>query len=335
MTDVRETKLNLFYTGADSSFRIFSVPSNWPYCPIKDYASSLKKTDYILFLDWNPFQGAAWQTEYIQDLPRQNLIFLSGTKEAHLIRLELGLNSHLISNNIFINYNQINCSKSPFDKSPIYKAVYTARATHFKRIGLASQVPDLALVIDRWFKSNFVKLDEAYLSINSKYLNKSRLSLSELNEIYINSGCGLALSDREGACFTVVEYLLSGIPVVSTKPIDALGLGGRELWLNGENSIYTESDPGAVKEGVEYLCGLRLDPIKLRNSCIKEIDRQRLYVANSILKPIFDIHEEICDVEHLMCGANSFLSNNDHNRHRLSAEYANCPLSQVRNLNDV
>lgn len=52
-------------------------------------------------------------------------------------------------------------------------------------------------------------------------------SIDKINEIYGQSRCGLILSAEEGACFAAMEYLLCGLPVVTTPNI-----GGRDEFFD-------------------------------------------------------------------------------------------------------
>lgn len=63
---------------------------------------------------------------------------------------------------------------------------------------------------------------------------------------------GLMLSAVEGACYASLEYLLCGLPVVSTR-----SLGGRDDFYDAQNSRVVEADAGAVAAGVVDLqCAL-------------------------------------------------------------------------------
>jgi glycosyltransferase involved in cell wall biosynthesis len=65
---------------------------------------------------------------------------------------------------------------------------------------------------------------------------------------HINSSvCGLMLSDIEGACYASTEYLLCGVPVVTTK-----SFGGRDEYYEEENHLTVRATPAHVAEGVSY-----------------------------------------------------------------------------------
>ena len=60
------------------------------------------------------------------------------------------------------------------------------------------------------------------------------------------------------------EYLLCGIPVVSTP-----SRGGRDTWFNIDNSIIVEPNPGAVREGVTYIIEKNLTASVIRENHIR------------------------------------------------------------------
>jgi glycosyltransferase involved in cell wall biosynthesis len=56
---------------------------------------------------------------------------------------------------------------------------------------------------------------------------------------------GGIFSEKEGACYSSSEYLLCGLPVVSTR-----SEGGRDEWYNKWNSIICDPIESAVSEAV-------------------------------------------------------------------------------------
>jgi hypothetical protein len=323
----RNTKLNLFYEGED--FRIFSAPSFWPYCEPWEWAPYLKKTDYVCFLDWNPIRSPEHQLKINESIGDQ-AIFLSSSEVAHKMRKELGLNSVIFSNNAFVNEAVFTCGNNGTEDRE-FRAVYTARAAAFKRIGLAAIVQDLALVVNRSFASQVVKLDESYLDVPSKYINSGHLTAGQLCSIYNRSMCGLILSTTEGACFTVVEYLLSGIPVVSTRQETPNGLGGRELWLTPTNSLYCDPVKESVAAAVTELVERRLDPQEVRSECLATQILHRQVLKEKVLQPIFSRHAPGVDLDALLFGPDAWLKTNPF-RHRFSAEHVNLPLGRAISL---
>ena len=326
-----ETKLNLFFDGG--RFRIFSVPSFWPYCQPTTYGEHFKETDYLICLDWNPSISRENQIALAKGV-RAKCIFFSGTEYTHNIRKEAGLESHLISNNCFVNPDLFQITPA----SKIYDAVYTARAMTIKRVGLAQAVPNLALIVDRWFQSAVAVPDDAYASVPASYLNERRLNAQELSGLYNQSRCGLILSPREGACFTVTEYLLCGIPVVSTKPEHPMGLGGRELWLNERNSIYVDPTPEAVRAGVEDINSRNLPPEEIRSMCVEEINRNlrkivgvigNIFERHNCSEDVYELVKGYSDPAELVLGPGAWNNTHHAKRHRLAPEYVSTPLPKA------
>lgn len=83
---------------------------------------------------------------------------------------------------------------------------------------------------------------------------------------------GLCLSSEEGACYSSSEYLLSGIPVVSTP-----SKGGRHIWYTPRNHMICEPTVESVALTVERLIDSDLDGETIRNEHIElaQIFRQR------------------------------------------------------------
>lgn len=56
-----------------------------------------------------------------------------------------------------------------------------------------------------------------------------------------NSSVGGIFSATEGACYASTEYLMCGLPVISTH-----STGGRDIWYTPDNSILVEATEPAV-----------------------------------------------------------------------------------------
>jgi glycosyltransferase involved in cell wall biosynthesis len=80
---------------------------------------------------------------------------------------------------------------------------------------------------------------------------------------------GLILSEEEGACYASTEYLLCGLPVVSTK-----SRGGRDEYYTEENSVVVDPKAEAVRDAVALLCArLRngeLSPARIREGAVRK-----------------------------------------------------------------
>jgi len=142
----------------------------------------------------------------------------------------------VINHNAWLDENLI---MKPLALQKRYRAVYVARRSAFKRHFLASKVKGLALVAGNNHGNAMADVPP------HDYLNEKPLTASEVCEKINEASCGLVLSASEGACFSSSEYLLCGVPVVSTP-----STGGRDVWYNEYNSIVCEPNEDAVAAAV-------------------------------------------------------------------------------------
>lgn len=89
---------------------------------------------------------------------------------------------------------------------------------------------------------------------NYRFLNRG-----EVCSWYNKAKCGLVLSDIEGINLTSVEYLLSGLPVVSTK-----NLGGRDFFLKNNPYAITDLKPNEISYGIKYFIENKYDKEEIR-----------------------------------------------------------------------
>ena len=71
--------------------------------------------------------------------------------------------------------------------------------------------------------------------------NYKRLNKPQINAHYNESRVAGMFSTCEGACFASSQYLLAGLPVIST-----ISEGGRDIWFNEFNSIMCENDEDSI-----------------------------------------------------------------------------------------
>jgi hypothetical protein len=184
-------------------------------------------------------------------------LFLNSTKEYRCARRELrGINCLLVSKNCFIDENTFRITADP----KIYAAVLNAGPWAYKRHHLSREVRDIARLFGHWEYRSEQRTSSILScirdnSLEYRYANidHSIWDRGELVKILNQCRTGLCLSRREGQCQASSEYLLCGLPVVSTP-----SEGGRDYWYNDDNSVICDDDPAAVARGVE-LAIRRLD----------------------------------------------------------------------------
>jgi len=149
---------------------------------------------------------------------------------------------------VFVNHNCF-LSEERFPlvtagRSPRYDAVLNANAGEWKRHGLTRDIPSLAYIT--YSRDKEGKLVWPVPSFRPAFMNDRYLDEGERREVYAQACCGLALSACEGANYATGEFLLGGLPMVSTQ-----STGGRDVWYTELNCIICEATPESVARAVQ------------------------------------------------------------------------------------
>ncbi|MBW4608384.1 MAG: glycosyltransferase [Hassallia sp. WJT32-NPBG1] len=161
------------------------------------------------------------------------------------------------------------------DQPKLYDAIYTAQLNESKRLWLAKNVERLMVA------SYGGDLHTFCPELKHADFNKSFLPRTELAKKYNQSYVGLILSAVEGANLASSEYLLCGIPVISTP-----SKGGRDEFFTPENSIIVSPEPETVAKAVQTLKQLAPEPQKIREQTLKKMNDLRLAYCTYIAKLI-------------------------------------------------
>lgn len=137
---------------------------------------------------------------------------------------------------------------------------------------------------------------------------EGRYSVNRPEIVYAlsRSKVGMALSYYESNCHASGEYLMCGLPVVSTEC-----LGGRDAWYTDYNSIVcdaTEEDvERAGKEMLQRVNNGDIDPYRVRNECI-EVNKSYLVTFFVTMGEIFEkiglkdpdkrIRKQLSEIDH-------------------------------------
>lgn len=167
-----------------------------------------------------------------------NVLFLMNSR-AELARFKHvwpEANVDFVSNNFTISEELFTLDS----KGREYTAVLNAKPYDFKRPQLASEIGNLAIIS---YKEHQAKAEGRYVDVRSlqhagMWWGIDRKLVSDINN---RSYSGLALSASEGACYASTEYLLCGLPVISTP-----SEGGRDVYFNATNSRIVDATPQAV-----------------------------------------------------------------------------------------
>jgi hypothetical protein len=149
---------------------------------------------------------------------------------------------------VFINTTIFNLQNS----EKIYNAILNSRRLLFKRRHLALDVESPFAIISNYNTMPKNKNSDDVEFPNGLLLNKFNdtfrtLQSNEVADVLHKSKVGLILSESEGNPKAVMEYLLCGLPVVTTK----IKRCGRMMFLNDSNCIVVEPTKEAVAEGVK------------------------------------------------------------------------------------
>lgn len=236
---------------------------------------------------------------------RKQLIFCAPTQETHDIILQNGFNSVLLNHNCLLDYNGYTISENSIRR---YNAVINSRPFWWKRVYLAQSIENLAYIAGLDWAKNETSWD-CYKTWTNLDLYKE-ISFSKVVEIYNKSQCGLILSGctgdnqqdlMEGANYSSSEYLLCGLPVVTTK-----SQGGRAYWFDDKNSIICEPTMQSVKESVDLVIQ------KLKNGEMNrnQIRQTQINKMNEMRTNFITKTQEIFDDKKVDVNASKYFSEN-------------------------
>ncbi|HUN54980.1 MAG TPA: glycosyltransferase [Smithella sp.] len=255
------------------------------------------KTVYLLIsLSWSHETHlrikalALWHKRHLRRNPLHRMIFLTNTENENRMLAAAGLETAFVSSNSFVSpeiFRPLPESKKRFD------AVYDSRISDFKRHNLSTRINSLALITARYpslhdepySRSIMDILPQAYWFNDPLKTSYRPMSLPEINTAINQCRVGLCLSAEEGAMYASMQYLLSGLPVVSTQ-----SLGGRDEFFHSDYALVVADNPEAVAEGVMQMRHCPVDALEIRRRTLDKIERHKTR--------LYELLDSICaDVE--------------------------------------
>ncbi len=218
------------------------------------------------------------EQEHRRAFPRHRWVFLAATERELQMLQAGGLDALLCNQNCFVDEG-IYTIDSRVRKD--FEAVYDARLSAFKRHELASTLASLAL-ISYVHRPGLSAEDRRYLETVRQVLPRAhwfnspfspfyrRLSAKAVANRLNRCRVGLCLSAEEGGMYASIQYLLCGLPVVSTP-----SRGGRDEFFDALNSRIAEEDPGSVEALVRDLLENPPDAHEIRARTIRRIEQHR------------------------------------------------------------
>jgi glycosyltransferase involved in cell wall biosynthesis len=255
------------------------------------------KSGFILFPTWS-IEGSGTVRliqrnlgEHCERYREHRFLFMCNTlKEAQLLE-DLRVPAIFLNKNFTVSDRIFRPIEGP---SVEFDAIYNARFVPVKRHELAAAVPRVGYVtyISASRTQEFHDLYAAALARNPDHvlLNELveglpvRMSQERVNAALGRGAVGLILSEIEGSNYATVEYLLAGLPVVSTP-----SKGGRDVFFDPDYCIVCEPNPAAVRDAVAALRQRNIprDVVRARTLARIELDRRRfLDIVNNLIEQL-------------------------------------------------
>ena len=215
--------------------------------------------------------------------PEHRHIVLCNTRGEVALLESVGVPAILCSTLAFVDETQFAIMP---DEPKQFDAVYNAALVPFKRHNLCVGVPSLALIYhryhpDRMSEPGYENRLRALLP-QATFVNElgGEYRLLEPSEVALwlnRARVGLCLSEAEGAMRAAVEYLLCGLPVVSTPSV-----GGRDRVLDPAWSRVVDPNPGAIANAVADMARRNIDPQRIRAGAFDRLRPDRIRLLNLI-----------------------------------------------------
>ena len=237
-----------------------------------DFIGSLNENTYVfLQFTWNieaiidQFPWRIYEKKFGDGFDvKKNLIYCAPNELCYLRIISKGFSAILLNHNALLDYKKFLFEKNTNKK---FLAVINSRPFWWKRVYLCKGIKGIAYIKgEDWARdenswNDWQKSDFDYLA--------EKIPPKKVSEIYKNSQMGLILSGNtgenkqnlnEGANYSTGEYLLSGLPVVTTP-----SQGGREYWLNSRNSVTCLPTKDSLEESIKLCLGFLQKDIFRRN----------------------------------------------------------------------
>ena len=232
-------------------------------------------------------QALQWQKKHLRLFPKNRIVFLANTETECRLLEDAGATVAWVHQNAFVSpdaFQPLPESTKRFD------AVYDAKINPFKRHHLAAGIESLALITARiahqhdeaYTRRVHEMLPQAYWFNDPLAADYRYMRFPEINEAINQCRVGLCLSSQEGAMFASIQYLLAGLPVVSTR-----SLGGRDEFFHPDYVRIVEDNPEAVANGVREMRNCPVLPEEIRLRTMENIEQHKTR--------LFDLLVALCE----------------------------------------
>lgn len=231
-------------------------------------------------------------------LPLSRFLVLCANDMEVLACGEVSLDAIVASGQIFVDEHIWH--PAPHRTARSYTAVYNARLDALKRHELAARIPNLLLTyawsIDDSQDGSAARVRKllpraTFANHDFSGGNYRAIALPQVNQLLGQAEIGLCLSAVEGSMRAAMEYLLAGLPVVTTPSV-----GGRDRYFAGAYCRTVPADAEAIADAATELAGLQLDRQRIRRHVgdMVAFDRHNFLLAlNKHARKVFGIRHDL------------------------------------------
>ncbi|MGB9141529.1 MAG: glycosyltransferase [Aestuariivirga sp.] len=278
---------------------------------------------HILLPTWNLEEDRATQIQASVEsarrkMPGHHFLVISNSEfETYLLGNTTvpALNSN---QSIFVNDQVWKPVDTRFEHLGQFDAVMNARFDKDKRHDLAAEVDRLLLIygyslsqpVEASTKRMKSVLPNAFYS-NHELRGKlySSLSSAEVIQLYTHADVGLCLSPQEGYSRASIEYMMCGLPVVSTE-----SFGGRDRYYANKYCRIVEGNATAVAEAVQELRRCHFSRSEIRENVLRVLEFERnnfLRAINRVVDSHFRIEGFFASIVPFLGIKQEFISHNE------------------------
>lgn len=262
-------------------------PRPRPFGPASYLAGRHPRTPFVFLrqMTWS-YEGwpaalalAARYHAFRRTHQNSRLVILANTLSAERRLAALGVDVLFASSNMFLDETIFR----PLPGMPReHQAIYNAQLNPYKRHHLAREIASCAYITylpafqdagerRRRIEAFCAGLPRGHVVLNERADDNFRtMNELEVNAALARAHVGLCLSKVEGQMYASVEYLLAGLPVVTTQ-----NEGGRDIYLHPDTAIVVKDDPRQVRDATEALLARAIPPAEVRRLTLELISRDR------------------------------------------------------------
>lgn len=229
-------------------------------------------------------------------LPDAMVVFLSSTDHDAARLSTAGVPTIIGNSTIFVDERAFRPLPAFDFSDAAYDAIYNGRFEPFKRHDLARLVDSLALVYDAPFDGGILPHEASIRKTlpAARFLNHesgggryAKMDKDAIARAINAARCGLCLSGVEGVMRASMEYLLCGVPIVSTESV-----GGRDRYYQSSYAIVVPPEAEAVRDAIGELQKRKFNKLVVREHIGRIVEFERhnfLSALNALARAHFNI----------------------------------------------